>query len=85
MWPLRDINRTAWGAKLILTADLASLVSYASLGHLLMARHCHLCLSACFSPPTAPQMPSPPTLPPMDSISDITAVKKLPKKPGAFK
>ena len=54
MWPLRGINTTAWGTKLILTADLASPVSCASLGHLLMAQHCHLCLSVCFSPPTAP-------------------------------
>ena len=33
-WPLRDINKTAWGAKLILTAGLAYPVSCASLGHL---------------------------------------------------
>ena len=34
-WPvlsLRDINKTAWGAKLILTVDLAYLVSSAGLG-----------------------------------------------------
>ena len=54
VWPLRGINKTVWGAKLTLAADLASPVSCASLGHLLMAWHCHLCLNACFTPPTAP-------------------------------
>ena len=88
LWPLRGINKAAWGAKLILTADQASPVSFAGLGHLLMAQHCHLCLSACHSPPTAhhPPPPPPPSHPsPIDPISDITAVKKLPQKPGAFK
>ena len=37
VWPLRGINKAAWDAKLILTADLASPVSCASLNHLLMA------------------------------------------------
>ena len=69
-WPLRGFNKTAWGAKLILTGDLASPVSCASLDHLLMAQHCHMCFSACFSPPTAPHPP------PIDSISDITTVEK---------
>ena len=59
MWPLRGINKTAWGAKRILTAGLAYPVSCASLGHLLMAQHCHLCLSACFSPPSASHPPPP--------------------------
>ena len=74
------INKTVWGAKLILTVDLAFAVSCASLGHLLMARHCHLCLSACFSPPTAPHLPPLPTPPPsrpptpIDSIHDITVI-----------
>ena len=36
VWPLRGINKTAWGAKLILTAGLVYIVSCASLGHLLM-------------------------------------------------
>ena len=85
LWSLRGINKTAWGAKLILMADLASPLSCASLGHLLMALRCHLCLSICFSPPMAPQKPPPPTPPPVDSIRDITAVEKLPQKPGAFK
>ena len=53
VWPLRGINKTAWGAKLILTADLVYQVSCASLGHLLMAQHCHLCVNACFSLPAA--------------------------------
>ena len=41
VWPLSGINKTAWGAKLILTAGLAYPVSCASLGHLLMAQHDH--------------------------------------------
>ena len=53
--PLRGINKTAWGAKLILTADLVYQVSCARLGHPLMAQHCHLCLNVCFGPPAAPQ------------------------------
>ena len=60
VWPLRGINKTVWCAKLILTADLASPVSCASLAHLLMGQHCHWGLSACFSPPTAPHPPQPP-------------------------
>ena len=56
--PLRGINKTAWGAKLILTADLVYQVSCARLGHPLMAQHCHLCLNVCFSPPTAPHPPT---------------------------
>ena len=36
------INKTAWSAKLILTADLAYPGNCASQGHLLMAQHCHL-------------------------------------------
>ena len=57
--PLRGINKTAWGSKLILTADLAYPVSCASLGHLLMAKHCPLSLNVCFTPPTAPHPPPP--------------------------
>ena len=64
VWPLRGINKTAWGAKLILTADLAYPVGCASLGRLLTAQHCHLCLNVCFSLPMAPHPPPPPTPPP---------------------
>ena len=71
VWPLRGINKTAWGAKLILTAGLIHHSSCANLGHLLMAQHCHFCLGVCFSPPTAPHLPPPPTPPP--------------QKPGEFK
>ena len=67
VWPLSGINKTAWGAKLILTAGLAYPVSCASLGHLLTAQHCHLCLNVCFGPPS-------PHPPPIDSIRDVTAV-----------
>ena len=74
--PPKGINKAAWGAKLILMADLPSPVSGASLGHLLMAQHCHLCLSACFSPPTAPH----PLPPPIDSINDIKAIKNTTSK-----
>ena len=73
LWPLRGINKTAWGAKLILTVDLAYPVSCASLGHLLMVQHCHLCLNVCFCPPMAPHLPPTPP-PPIDSIRDVTAV-----------
>ena len=41
VWPLRGINKTAWGAKLILMAGLAYPASCACLGHLLMAQHGH--------------------------------------------
>ena len=77
VWPLRGINKTAWGAKLIPTADLVYYSSCASLGHLLIAQHCHFCLNVCFSPPTAPHPPhTPPTRPPpIDSMRVITAVK----------
>ena len=59
VWPLRGINMAAWGAKLIFMVDLVSPVSCANLGHLLMAQHCHLCLSACFSLPWLPTPPPP--------------------------
>ena len=71
VWPLRGINKTAWDAKLILTAGLVYHSSCASLGHLLMAQHCHFSLNVCFSPPTAPHRP-----PPTDSIRVITDVEK---------
>ena len=86
LWPLRGINKTAWDAKLILTADLAYPVSCAGLGHLLMAKHCPLCLNVCFTPPTAPHPPPPPTPPPshlptpIDSIRVITEVEKTTPK-----
>ena len=43
-WPLRGINKTAWGTKLILMADLAYPVSCASLSHLVMAQRCRVSL-----------------------------------------
>ena len=82
LWPLKGINKTAWGAKLILMADLAYPVSYASLGHLLMAQHCYLCLNVCFSLPIAthsphhPPHPPPTSPPPIYSTRVITAVEK---------
>ena len=92
LWPLRGINKTAWAAKLILTAGLTYPMSCASLGHLLMAKHCPLSLSVCFTPPTTPHPPPPPTPPPptrpptIDSIRVITEVeKKPPQNLGAFK
>ena len=85
VWPLRGIDKAAWGDKLILAVDPASPVSCASLGHLLMVQHCPLCLSAYFSPLTASHPPPPPIPPPIDSISDIIAVEKTTSKPGAFK
>ena len=65
VWPLSSINKTAWGTKRILTAGLAYPVSCAILGSLLMAQHCHLCLSTCFSSPSA----SHPSLPPPTPLS----------------
>ena len=92
VWPLRGINKTAWDAKLILTADLVYQVSCARLGHLLMAQHCHLCLNACFNPPTAPHPPPTPTPPPSHPPTPYrlnpryySRPKKLPQKPGVFK
>ena len=82
--PLRGINKTAWGAKLILTADLVYQVSCARLGHPLMAQHGHLCLNVCFSPPTAPHPPPPPT-PYRLNPRYYSRPKKLPQKPEAFK
>ena len=61
VWPLRGINKIAWGAKLIFTADLPYPVSCASL---LMAQRSRLCLNVWFNLPTAPQPPPPLTLPP---------------------
>ena len=75
VWPLRGINKTAWGAKLILTADWVYQVSCARLSHPLMAQHCHFCLNVCFRPPTAPH-PPPTCPPPIDSIRVITAIQK---------
>ena len=88
VWPLRGINKTAWGATLILTAGLAYLVSCASLGHLLTAQHCHLCLSVCFSPPSASHPPPPPPHPPTPyrlNPGYYSRLKKLPQKPETFK
>ena len=58
---LGSINKTAWNAKLIITADLAYPVSCASLGHLLKAQHWCLCLNVCISLPTTSHPPQPPT------------------------
>ena len=92
VWPLRGFNKTAWGAKLILTADLVYQVSFASLGELLMAQHCHLCLNVCLSPPTAPHPPPPPIPPPFHPPTPYrlnpryySHQKKLPQEPVAFK
>ena len=78
VWPLRCTNKTAWGAKRILTAGLAYPVGCTCLGHLLRAQHYHLCLSACFGPPSASHPPPPPPTrpPPIDSIRVITDVEK---------
>ena len=86
VWPLRSINKTALSVKLILTADLVYHSGCASLGHLLMAHHCHLCLNVYFSPlygsqPTHPHHPLLPTHPPpTDSIRVITAIEKTTSK-----
>ena len=81
VWPLRGINRTAWGAKLILTAYLVHHSSCASLGHLLMAQHCNFCLGVCFSPPTAPHPPPPPTPPPSHPATPLPPGHPPPTRP----
>ena len=79
LWPLRGIDKTAWGAKLILTAGLAYPVSCAGLGHLLMAKLCPLSLNVCFTPPMAPH-PPPPTTPPTHPLyTQSVLVQKLKK------
>ena len=89
VWPLRSINKTALSVKLILTADLVYHSGCASLGHLLMAHHCHLCLNVCFSPLYSSQPTQPPSYPPTHPLQTQYALlqpsKKLPQKPGAFK
>ena len=87
VWPLRGINKTALGAKLILTADLVYSLGCASLGHLLMTQHYRLCLNVCFSTPMAPHESQPPTPslflpvhPPVESIRDIITIKKTTSK-----
>ena len=82
VWPLRGINKTAWGAKLILTDDLAYPVSCASMGHLLMAQHCPLCLNVCFNPSTVLHPPPTPTPPLWTQSVILEQSKKLPQKPG---
>ena len=84
LWPLRGINKTAWGAKLILTADLAYMVSCAGLGHLLMLKHCPLSLNVFFTPPMAPHLPPPPT-PYLLNPCHYSSWNKPLQKPGAFK
>ena len=81
VWALRGINKTAWGAKLILTADLVHHSSCASLGHLLKAQHCHFCLRVCFSPPMAPHPPPLPTPYRLNSAL-LQTLKKTTSKTG---
>ena len=78
LWPLMGIDKTAWGAKLILTAGLAYPVSCAGLGHLLMEKHCPLSLNFALPRLQLPTYPHPPPThpPPIDSICVITEVEK---------
>ena len=61
---LCGIYKTAWSAKLILKADLASPVSCASWGHLPNGTALPFVFECCCSPPTAPHLLLPPTPPP---------------------
>ena len=66
LWPLRGINKTAWAAKLVLTAGLAYPVSCAGLpGSLTDGKPRPLSLNVCFTPPTAPHPPPPPPTHPL--------------------
>ena len=85
-------NKTVWGAKLILMADLVYHSTCASLDHLLMAQYCHFYLNVCFSLPMAPHPFPPPTPPPSHPSTSYrlnphyySRPKKLPQKPRAFK
>ena len=87
---LEGINRIAWGARLLLTAVLASLVDSTSLCPILRAQHCCLSPNGCFSPPLAsyppPPSPHPPPTrpPPIDSIRDITGTEKTIQKTSSI-
>ena len=83
--PLRGINKTAFGAKLILMAHLAYPVNCASLSHLLMAKHCHLCLNACFSRFKALHLPPLPIYSQSTQSMILQPSKKLSQKPEALK
>ena len=80
---LRGINRTAWDAKLLLTAVLSSPVDRISLCQKLRAKHCSLSPNGWFTPPMAPQ-PLPTHPPPIDSICDITGAEKTVSKTSSL-
>ena len=73
VWPLRGINGTAWGAKLLLMAGLANPVCCASLGHHGTA----LCVRMFALPHL--QLPTP-----YRRILDITAIEKTTSKDRGF-
>ena len=85
VWPLRGINKTAWGAKLILTAGLAYPVGCASLGHHSTAICVWVFALARLWLPTHPRLPPPPPTPYKLNPWFYSRLKKLPQKPDTFK
>ena len=71
VWSLSGINKTAWGGKLILTADLAFPVSCASLGHLRTDGTALPFVLECLHKPTYTSPTTNPSLPPTPIDSRI--------------
>ena len=85
VWPLRGINKTAWGAKLILTADLIHPFELCQSGSptdgtALPFLFESLLWPAYGSPPAPITHPTPSHPPPIDSICVTTDVEKITSK-----
>ena len=57
---LEDINKIAWGIRLLPTAVLVSFVNRISSYHILKAQHCSLGVLTCLWLPTCPHLLPPP-------------------------
>ena len=66
--PLKGINRTVWGAKLLLTAVLAYPMDYTSICYILKAKRCFFCPNGCFNFPFASIHLPPLTPPPLTCL-----------------